>query len=107
MPTYAQHFNLKCFNRFALLLTRFMLTLLSKCLALLPLPIIHQLGSALGWLLHWCTPNVAKLQRSNLLQSGLCSTEAQLQKPYATILRKPEKRFWKPWPFGNGHNAKY
>lgn len=80
MPTYAQHFNLKCFNRFALLLTRFMLTLLSKCLALLPLPIIHQLGSALGWLLHWCTPNVAKLQRSNLLQSGLCSTEAQLQK---------------------------
>lgn len=57
-----------------------MLTLLSKCLSLLPLPLIHRLGSILGWLLHLCTPQAAKLQRSNLLQSGLCSTQAQLQK---------------------------
>jgi KDO2-lipid IV(A) lauroyltransferase len=47
---------------------------------MLPLPIIHKLGTALGWLMHWCAPSAAKLQRSNLLQSGLCSTEVQLQK---------------------------
>ena len=56
-----------------------MLTLLSKCLSLLPLPAIHRLGSLLGWLLHLCTPHAAKLQRSNLLQSGLCTTETQLR----------------------------
>lgn len=56
-----------------------MLTLLSKCIALLPLPLIHTLGSILGWLLHWCTPNSAKLQRSNLIQSGLCVSDIQLR----------------------------
>lgn len=56
-----------------------MLTLLSKCLSLLPLSLIHWFGSLLGWLLHLCTPHAAKLQRSNLLQSGLCTTETQLR----------------------------
>lgn len=79
MLTCPQHFNLKCLNRFAPLLPTLMLTLISKCLAMLPLPLVHQLGGVLGWLMYWCTPNAAKLQRSNLLQSGLYASNDQLR----------------------------
>lgn len=56
-----------------------MLKLLSTLLSLLPLPIIHWLGSLLGWLLQLCMPNTTRIQRSNLKQSGLFSSPSQLQ----------------------------
>lgn len=55
-----------------------MLTIISKTLATLPLPTIHKLGIALGWVLHICSPKTAKLMRENLRQSGLCANEADL-----------------------------
>lgn len=52
-----------------------MLNFFSKILALLPLSIVHQLGCALGWALHVCTPASAKMQRENLARSALCSLQ--------------------------------
>jgi len=57
-----------------------MLSLLSKLIALLPLPVIHSLGKASGWLLHLCTPGTAGIQRENLIQSGLCSGQNELKR---------------------------
>ncbi|MGB2833901.1 MAG: lysophospholipid acyltransferase family protein, partial [Methylotenera sp.] len=57
-----------------------MLQLLSKAISRLSLPCIHNLGSALGWLLHFCTPASARIQHDNLKQSGLCANEAELKR---------------------------
>ena len=57
-----------------------MLTLLSKALAKLSLPMIHRLGAGLGWLLHWCTPAARRMMLANLKQSGLCPNESDLQR---------------------------
>lgn len=57
-----------------------MLTLLSKTLACLSLPMIHRLGVALGWLLHWCTPTSAQLQHKNLQQSHICTNETKISR---------------------------
>ncbi|MDZ4140588.1 MAG: lysophospholipid acyltransferase family protein [Methylotenera sp.] len=57
-----------------------MLTLLAKALAYLSLPMIHRLGTAMGWLLHVCTPVSARIQRENLKQSGLCANKKALQR---------------------------
>jgi KDO2-lipid IV(A) lauroyltransferase len=63
-----------------------MLEFFSKLIARLPLPAIHSLGKALGWLLHVCTPGTASLQRSNLVQSGLCANADALKNlTYANI----------------------
>lgn len=57
-----------------------MLTLLSKIISCLPLGGIHKLGKALGWLIHSITPNSARIQRENLIQSGLFQTKNDLEK---------------------------
>lgn len=57
-----------------------MLTLLSKIISCLPLGGIHKLGKALGWLIHSITPNAARIQRKNLIQSGLFQTKNDLEK---------------------------
>lgn len=63
-----------------------MLGFFSKLIARLPLPAIHGIGTALGWLLHLCTPGTASLQRSNLVQSGLCANADALKNlTYANI----------------------
>jgi KDO2-lipid IV(A) lauroyltransferase len=49
-----------------------MFTLLSKLISSLSLPTIHKLGYGLGWLIHFCTPAAARIQRANLMQSSLC-----------------------------------
>lgn len=54
-----------------------MLTILSKTLACVPLPLIHRLGAVLGWLLHWCTPASARFQHENLQQSHICKNEVE------------------------------
>ena len=46
--------------------------LLFKLLARLPLPVLHALGIALGWLIYWTPGRHSERMRSNLLQSGLC-----------------------------------
>ena len=50
-----------------------MLNLFAKFLAQFSLPTIHYLGAGLGWLIHFFTPVNAKVQRANLLQSGLAN----------------------------------
>lgn len=57
-----------------------MLTLLSKTLSCLSLPMIHRLGAALGRLLHWCTPASAQLQHKNLHQSHICANETEISR---------------------------
>lgn len=52
-----------------------MLIFFSKLLAFLPLPIIHQIAKALGWILYFCNTKSARIQRSNIVQSGLCKDE--------------------------------
>ncbi len=56
-----------------------MLNFFSQLIAKLPLPIIHKLGKALGWLIHWCTPASAHIQRQNLTQSSLCADQARFK----------------------------
>lgn len=68
-----------------------MLTLLSKLLAKLPLPMIHRLGVALGWLLHVCSPVTARMQRDNLQQSGLCANQNALKKVLHTNIAETGK----------------
>ncbi len=68
-----------------------MLTLLSKLLAKLPLPIIHRLGAALGWLLHVCSPVTARMQRDNLQKSGLCANENALKNVLHTNIAETGK----------------
>lgn len=56
-----------------------MLNAISKIIAQLPLPAIHRLGVWLGWLVHWSTPESARILRQNLSQSGLCTDASELK----------------------------
>lgn len=47
--------------------------LLLKLLARLPLPVLHGLGIALGWLLYWTPGRHRGRLRSNLFASGVCT----------------------------------
>ena len=46
---------------------------LFKLLARLPLPLLHGLGVALGWLVYWAPGRHAKRMRDNVFESGLCT----------------------------------
>jgi len=46
---------------------------LLKLLARLPLPLLHGLGIALGWLVYWAPGRHSARMRSNLFDSGLCT----------------------------------
>ncbi|MES3025020.1 MAG: lysophospholipid acyltransferase family protein [Pseudomonadota bacterium] len=47
-----------------------MLVALFRLLSALPLPALHALGSALGWLVYWTSPSYRKRLRSNLELAG-------------------------------------
>lgn len=68
-----------------------MLTLLSKIISCLPLGGIHKLGKALGWLIHSITPNAARLQRENLIQSGLFLNKNELEKALSSNIAESGK----------------
>jgi KDO2-lipid IV(A) lauroyltransferase len=68
-----------------------MFNLLAKFLALLPLSTVHRLGKALGWVVHWCTPAAAKIQRKNLTQSTLFSDETTLENILKTNIAETGK----------------
>ena len=68
-----------------------MLTLLSKALAQLSLPTIHRIGSALGWLLHWCTPASARIMHENLKQSCLCANGTEMNSDLRTNIGETGK----------------
>ena len=46
---------------------------LLKLLARLPLPLLHGIGIALGWLIYWAPGRHSARLRDNLLESGLCT----------------------------------
>jgi KDO2-lipid IV(A) lauroyltransferase len=46
---------------------------LLKLLARLPLPLLHGLGIALGWLIYWAPGRHSGRMRNNLLDSGICT----------------------------------
>ena len=46
---------------------------LFKLLARLPLPVLHALGIALGWLIYWAPGRHAARMRNNLVDSGVCT----------------------------------
>lgn len=58
-----------------------MLVLLFRLLSLLPLPVLHFLGSALGWLVYLASPSYRRRLRDNLRAAGfgqhLCSAVAE------------------------------
>lgn len=68
-----------------------MLTLLSKLISCLSLPAIHKIGFGLGWLIHYCTPVAARIQRENLMQSGLCSNTKKLNASIKTNIAETGK----------------
>jgi KDO2-lipid IV(A) lauroyltransferase len=47
-----------------------MLVLLFRLLSRFPLPVLHALGTALGWLVYWCSPSYRRRLRSNLAHAG-------------------------------------
>ncbi|MDP2029464.1 MAG: lysophospholipid acyltransferase family protein [Thiobacillus sp.] len=47
--------------------------MLFKLLARLPLPLLHGLGIALGWLIYWTPGRHAARMRNNVFDSGLCT----------------------------------
>lgn len=47
---------------------------LFKLLARLPLPLVHGLGIALGWLIYWAPGRHSKRTRNNIYDSGLCTS---------------------------------
>lgn len=49
---------------------------LLKLLARLPLPLLHGLGIALGWLIYWAPGRHSGRLRNNLLESGVCAAGA-------------------------------
>jgi KDO2-lipid IV(A) lauroyltransferase len=57
-----------------------MLLLVSKLLAALPLPAIHIIGKAVGWLMHIFSPTVAKIQRNNLQSSCLSRNKSEFKR---------------------------
>ena len=60
-------------------MTPTMLNLFSQLTAKLPLPIIHKLGKALGWLIHLRSTASAHTLRQNLTQSNLCADQARFK----------------------------
>jgi KDO2-lipid IV(A) lauroyltransferase len=46
---------------------------LLKLLARLPLPVLHALGIALGWLIYWAPGRHSRRMRDNVFDSGLCA----------------------------------
>lgn len=44
-----------------------------KLLARVPLPVLHALGIALGWLVYWAPGRHSRRMRDNLFASGLCA----------------------------------
>jgi Kdo2-lipid IVA lauroyltransferase/acyltransferase len=57
-----------------------MLSLILKPLSYLSLPVLHGLGSALGWLLFYCMSSAKKRVIENITQSQLAKTPEQVQK---------------------------
>ncbi|MDO9221484.1 MAG: hypothetical protein Q7T90_10695 [Thiobacillus sp.] len=47
--------------------------MLFKLLARLPLPVLHGLGIALGWLIYWAPGRHSVRMRNNVFDSGLCA----------------------------------
>ncbi len=48
---------------------------LLKLLARMPLPLLHGLGIALGWLIYWAPGRHSARMRDNVFDSGLCTSE--------------------------------
>src|SRR5689334_12388257 len=47
-----------------------MLVLLFRCLSVFPLPVLHALGAALGWIVYLASPSYRKRLRGNLERAG-------------------------------------
>jgi len=47
-----------------------MLVLLFRLLSRFPLPVLHALGAALGWLVYWLSPSYRRRLRDNLARAG-------------------------------------
>lgn len=56
-----------------------MLKLFFKCFAILSLPSLHRLGVGLGWVIYFCSPKSAKIQKENIKNSGLANNDAQFK----------------------------
>ncbi|WP_441295491.1 LpxL/LpxP family acyltransferase, partial [Massilia timonae] len=47
-----------------------MLVVIFRILSIFPLPLLHALGAALGWLVYWLSPSYKRRLRANLAQAG-------------------------------------
>lgn len=51
-----------------------------RLLAVLPLPIVHLIGLALGWIVYVASPNSARLLRENLRRSGIAANRKDFRR---------------------------
>ena len=67
-----------------------MLVALFRLLSFLPLPILHAIGAALGWLVFLCSPSYRKRLKQNISQAGFAeftlSSVAEAGKNIAELL---------------------
>ncbi len=47
-----------------------MLVVIFRILSIFPLPLLHALGAAMGWLVYWLSPSYKRRLRANLAQAG-------------------------------------
>ena len=47
-----------------------MLVVIFRILSIFPLPFLHALGAAMGWLVYWLSPSYKRRLRANLAQAG-------------------------------------
>lgn len=56
-----------------------MLKFTFKLFAILSLPALHTCGAALGWVIYFCSPKSAKIQKENIKNSGLANDDTQFK----------------------------
>jgi Kdo2-lipid IVA lauroyltransferase/acyltransferase len=56
-----------------------MLKTFVKLFAILSLPSLHRLGVGLGWLIYFCSPKTATIQKENIKNSNLAKNDAQFK----------------------------
>jgi Kdo2-lipid IVA lauroyltransferase/acyltransferase len=68
-----------------------LIQLILKCFAKLPLPLIHSLGAALGWVITLCARKFSHRITDNLRQSGICADETILKQTVQQNIKESGK----------------
>src|SRR6476620_7474909 len=67
---------------------------LFRALAALPLPVLHGMGAALGWIVFWASPTLRRRSRENAAQAGYGAAELHAAVAHAGKLVAETPRLW-------------